>query len=156
MKPEMLKGFEPFNIGAGTRYLILGSFPSVKSLDGNFYYLHPQNKFYRIISQLFQEQFPVGIVDKKNLLIRCRIGLWDIISQCERSGSLDSAIKNYRVSDLKSISNIKSMKIGCTGKKSFELTRKYYQELNPTYLSSPSPANAKYFSMESWINYFGP
>ena len=64
-----LIGFAPFNVTENTKYLILGSFPSVKSLEGDFYYLHPQNKFYKLIANFFNEDYPQTISDKKNVLI---------------------------------------------------------------------------------------
>lgn len=147
---SILSGFEPFNLNDNTKYLILGSFPSVKSLEGSFYYLHPQNRFYKIISKYFNEEYPTTIEDKKSLLIRNRIALWDIIKSCRREGSLDQNIRDITVVDLLSIPNIENIKIGCSGKKSYELTKKHYPMLNVTYLSSPSPANAKYFDISSW------
>lgn len=151
MKPDdRLIGFEPFNIGPETRFLILGSFPSVKSLAGSFYYLHPRNRFYRIIAELFGKPFPETVEDKKKLLIDCHIGLWDIVDSCVRPGSLDSAIKDAVISDLRIIPGIEKIRLGCSGRKSFQLTSHHYPELNPYYLPSPSPANAKYFSIEPW------
>lgn len=150
----ILNGFEPFNLDSNTKYLILGSFPSVKSLEGSFYYLHPQNKFYQMIAKFFNEEFPVSIEDKKDIVIRNHIALWDIIKSCKREGSLDSAIKDITVVDLLTIPNIDKIKIGCTGKKSYELTKKHYPELDVTYLSSPSPANVKYFDMSTWEEFF--
>lgn len=111
-----LIGFAPFNVTENTKYLILGSFPSVKSLEGDFYYLHPQNKFYKLIANFFNEDYPQTISDKKNVLIRHNIALWDIVKSCKRDGSLDSNIKEIVVNDLYSIKNISDFRIGCTGK----------------------------------------
>lgn len=149
-----LVGFAPFNINENTKYLILGSFPSVKSLEGDFYYLHPQNRFYKLIAEFFNENYPKTIDDKKKLIIKNNIGLWDIVKSCQREGSLDSNIKDIVINDLYSINNIRNLKIGCTGKKSYELTKKYFPDLNIFYLSSPSPANVKYFDVQTWKIFF--
>lgn len=153
-KNNILNGFSPFNINKNTEYLILGSFPSVKSLEGDFYYLHPQNRFYKILAEIFEEQLPFSIEDKKAFLVKHNIGLWDIIKSCQREGSLDSNIKDIEINDLNNIDNIKQLKIGCTGKKSFELTKKYFPDLNVYYLSSPSSANVKYFDIDTWKIFF--
>lgn len=87
-------------------------------------------------------------------MIRHNIALWDIVKSCKRDGSLDSNIKEIVVNDLYSIKNISDFRIGCTGKKSYELTKKYFPNLNVFYLSSPSPANVKYFDIQTWKIFF--
>ncbi len=82
---------------AGT--LILGSMPSVESLNQGFYYAHPRNAFWRIVSQSFGEPFPKDIPERIALLERHDIALWDVLQSCERRGSLDSAIREPQPND---------------------------------------------------------
>ena len=67
--------------------LILGSFPSVKSREESFFYGHPQNRFWRVISAVFEEDTPSSIEEKKSLLLRHGVALWDVIASCEIVGS---------------------------------------------------------------------
>jgi len=84
--------FEPVT-PPGARVLILGSMPSVESLNQGFYYAHPRNAFWRILAQVFSEPFPEDIPGRIALLERHDIALWDVLQSCEREGSLDSAIR---------------------------------------------------------------
>lgn len=85
------------------RVLILGSMPSVESLNQGFYYAHPRNAFWRILAQVFGEPLPGGIPAKTDLLRRHGIALWDVLQSCERTGSLDSAIRQPEVNDFKGL-----------------------------------------------------
>ena len=95
----------PFNayVNSDSKILILGSFPSVKSRAQNFYYGHPQNRFWRVISAVFKCDEPVSIEEKKQLLYKNGIALWDVIASCEITGSSDSSIKNAKVNDVSKI-----------------------------------------------------
>ena len=73
--------------------LILGSMPSVASLQEGFYYGHPRNAFWRILAEIYHSPLPTDIEAKKALLIDNRIALWDSLNACRREGSLDSAIR---------------------------------------------------------------
>ena len=84
--------FEPV-APPGARVLILGSMPSVESLNQGFYYAHPRNAFWRILAEAFGEPFPADIPGRIALLERHGIALWDVLQSCEREGSLDSAIR---------------------------------------------------------------
>lgn len=81
------------------RVLILGSMPSVESLNQSFYYAHPRNAFWPMLSQILGEETPASIEDKKAMLIRHGIALWDTVESCERQGSLDSNIRGARAND---------------------------------------------------------
>ena len=134
-----------------SKVLILGSFPSVKSRENNFYYAHPQNQFFKILEVIFNEK----INDKKEFLLNHHIALWDVIKSCEIKGSSDSSIKNVKVNNVKYLidnSNIKV--IFTTGKKSYNLYNKYLFDkihINAIYLPSTSPIN-KSMSIEEKIN----
>ena len=83
-----------------SRILILGSFPSVKSREAKFFYHHPQNRFWKVLAALFQEEVPQTIEEKKTFLLRNHIALWDVIESCDIKGSSDSSITNVKVNDL--------------------------------------------------------
>ncbi len=81
------------------RVLVLGSMPSVESLNQGFYYAHPRNAFWRIMAEVFGEPFPADIPARVALLERHDIALWDVLESCERRGSLDSAIREPAAND---------------------------------------------------------
>ena len=134
-----------------SKVLILGSFPSVKSRKKNFYYAHPQNRFWKIMECLFNE----NINDKRQFLLDKKIALWDTIKECTIEGSSDSSIKDVIPNDINYILRYANIKcIFTIGNKSYELYNKYiYSTTNikALKLSSPSPANAK-MSLEKLVN----
>jgi len=83
--------------------LILGSMPSVESLNQSFYYAHPRNAFWPMMAQILGEEKPESIEHKKNLLIRHGIALWDTVESCQREGSLDSAIRSAKANDFETL-----------------------------------------------------
>ena len=126
--------------------LILGSIPSVKSREYNFYYAHPQNRFWKILSQLYNVTLTT-IESKETFLHDYHIALWDTIESCEITGSSDSSIKDIKVNNISELINKTNInKIYCTGKTSFNIYNKYiYSQTNikAINLPSPSPANAQ-------------
>lgn len=82
------------------RILILGSFPSVKSRENQFYYGHAQNRFWKVLAFVLRRREPVTAEEKTELLLSNRIALWDVIQSCEITGSADNSIKNVRANDL--------------------------------------------------------
>lgn len=134
-----------------SKVLILGSFPSVKSRKENFYYAHPQNRFWKIMECLFNE----NINDKRQFLLDKKIALWDTIKECTIEGSSDSSIKDVIPNNINYILRYANIKcIFTIGNKSYELYNKYiYSTTNikALKLSSPSPANAK-MSLEKLVN----
>ena len=131
-----------------SRILILGSLPSVKSREQMFFYGHPQNRFWKMISGVFKEAVPQTIEEKKAFMLKHNIALWDTIYSCDIIGSSDSSIKNVEPTDLKSIvDNSKIEKVICNGKTSGKYYEKYqmkYLGIKPDILPSTSPANATY------------
>lgn len=99
---ERIYGFAPV-FREDARLLILGSMPSVESLNHNFYYAHPRNCFWPMLAQILGEAAPSAIEDKKALLIRHGIALWDTVHSCLREGSLDSAIRSAEPNDFDSL-----------------------------------------------------
>jgi G:T/U mismatch-specific DNA glycosylase len=129
-----------------SRILILGSFPSVKSREGQFFYHHPQNRFWKVISAIFEEPLPVTMEDKRTMLLKNGIALWDVIQSCEITGSSDSSIRNVIANDLSVILNTaKIQRIYTNGNTAYTLYQKYiFQKtgIQSIRLLSTSPANA--------------
>lgn len=129
-----------------SKILVLGSFPSVKSRESGFYYGHPQNRFWKVISVIMGDKVPESTEQKKDLLIRNHIAVWDVIHSCEIEGSADSSIKNVVVNDISEILHkSKIKKIYTNGKKANELYKKYIfpeSQIEAICLPSTSPANA--------------
>ncbi len=129
-----------------SRILILGSFPSVKSREGEFFYHHPRNRFWNVISTVFGEDTPQTISDKKEFLIRNKVAVWDVIQSCEISGSSDSSIKNVVPNDLSIILDKADIKrIYTNGNAAHTYYQKYILPViqrECIKLPSTSPANA--------------
>ena len=92
-------GIEPV-YDARSRILILGSFPSVKSRETQFFYGHPQNRFWRVLAAVTGQEAPGSIPEKKEFLLQNRIALWDVIKSCEIEGSSDSSIRDVEPNDV--------------------------------------------------------
>lgn len=129
-----------------SQILILGSFPSVKSREEGFFYGHPQNRFWRVLSAVYKVETPVTIEEKKKFLLENHIAVWDVIQSCDIVGSSDSSIKNVVPNDLQKILDVASIdKIFVNGKKAEQLYKKYIQPeigRQAICLPSTSPANA--------------
>ena len=129
-----------------SRILILGSFPSVKSRETGFFYGHPQNRFWKVVSALFGEETPRTVEEKKDFLIRNRIALWDVLHSCEIRGSSDASIKNAVPNDLSVILGAADIKaIFTNGGTAYKYYVRYAlpstgRPADP--LPSTSPANA--------------
>ncbi len=139
-----------------TEVLILGSFPSIKSFENNFYYAHPRNQFWKILRAV--TEYPVNNRDQKIWLLKeCKFGLWDMIKSCQRDNSLDSSLEDEEMNDLDSFleehSSIK--KLAFTGKKSEALFHTHFSHLaiETVYLPSPSAAYAKMTFEEKVVQY---
>ena len=139
-----ISSFPPI-VSKNSKILILGSVPGIKSLEMQEYYAHPQNKFWRILFDLFEEDFTIDYADKINFLKRNGIAVWDVIDSCERKGSLDTRIKNENHHDvLQLLEDFPSIKaIFCNGQKSFKTLGKILPNNSkiPVFvLPSTSPA----------------
>lgn len=157
--------FHPFGplYDENSRVLILGSFPSVKSREMNFFYGHPQNRFWKVIAELYHRKPPADIAEKKELILKNGLALWDSIASCEISGSSDASIRNVRANDLNIIlDNSPIQKIYCNGKTSWQ---QYEKLIRPqtgreaVCLPSTSPANAQWTLpklVEAWSVILGP
>lgn len=148
--------FEPI-YNADSRVLILGTFPSVKSREQNFYYGHPQNRFWKVVAGLCNSPIPITIEEKKALLLKNNIAIWDVIQSCDIIGSSDTSIKNVVPADIPMLlKNSSITAIYGNGTKACQLYDKYILPKTnmPIYkLPSTSPANATFSLdklMESW------
>jgi len=126
--------------------LILGSFPSVKSREANFYYANPQNRFWKVLSAILKEESPKTDDAKRRMLLKHRIALWDVVYSCDILGSSDSSIQKVIPNDTHQlIAKTSITKLYANGARAMELYRKHCQSetgLPITLLPSTSPANA--------------
>ncbi len=137
--------------------LILGSFPSVRSREQRFFYGHPQNRFWKVLSAVYDNALPITIEEKKGFLISNHIAVWDVIASCEIEGSSDSTIKNVKENDLIPIlTSADIRRIYVNGRTAEKMFKKYTQKKihrECICLPSTSPANAAWNLerlIESW------
>ena len=137
--------FEPV-FDEDSKVLILGTFPSVKSREQNFYYGHPQNRFWKTLAGILAVPVPGSIDEKKEFLLSHHIALWDVIASCSIEGSSDSSIRDVVPNDLSRILSASSIQaIFCNGKTSWNYYKKYQEAVTgipAVSLPSTSPANA--------------
>ena len=134
-----------------SKILILGSFPSVKSRETQFFYGHPQNRFWRVISAILQEKCPETVEQKRRLLLRHHIAVWDVIKSCDIEGSSDGSIKNAVPNDFSVIfCHADIRQIFVNGRIAYQYFCKYNPKSSAVCLPSTSPANAA-FSLEELI-----
>ena len=126
-----------------SRVLILGTIPSPRSREFGFYYMHPQNRFWKMLCAVLNEKLPSDIEGRKLLCLKHGIALWDVLESCDISGAEDSSIKNAVPNDLRMIiDNCPIRAVFTTGKKAHALYGKHFTELIPDiWLPSTSPAN---------------
>lgn len=144
-------GFPPI-YNKESKLLILGSFPSVKSRQIQFYYGNKQNRFWRTVCGFFGEEIPQTLEGKVDFLYRRNIALWDMVTACEIEGSADATIQMEELADLSFIlpyANIQ--KILLNGSLAYELFMRQYAHLSNIAVKMPStsPANSR-FSAEIW------
>jgi len=151
-----ISSFSPL-IDVQSQIIILGSIPGVKSLEKQQYYAHPQNKFWKIIFELLNEEFTENYTQRIEVLKKHHIALWDVIDSCERKGSLDSEIKNEEANQIAELldkhPNVKA--IFCNGGKSYKNLQKLLgksYKLPIFLLPSTSPLHTVSFEkkLEEW------
>lgn len=142
---HIVHSFEPVYDKA-SEILILGTLPSVKSRENNFYYGHKQNRFWKVLATLLKEPIPDTIEEKKAMLLAHRIALWDVIQSCDIKGSSDSSIKNVQPTDIGMILEKTNItRIYANGNKAGQLYKRYQfpaTGIEAMVLPSTSPANA--------------
>ena len=135
--------------------LILGSFPSQKSREQMFFYGHPQNRFWRVLSAVFECDTPETVDQKREFILSHKIALWDVIASCEIEGSADSSIKNVVPNDFTEILNTADInQIFVNGKTAHKFYNKYIKDTlgrEAVCLPSTSPANAAW-SVEKLVS----
>ena len=137
--------FEPV-FDEESRILILGTLPSVKSREQQFYYGHKQNRFWKVLAAICGDPVPAEIDEKKEFLLKNHIAVWDVIASCTITGSSDSSIRDVTPNDLSVIlDHARIRQIFCNGTTSYNYYRKYQEPLtgiSAVRLPSTSPANA--------------
>lgn len=139
---------------ADSEILILGSFPSVKSREAMFFYGHPQNRFWRVVSAVYEDACPQTVPERRDFLLRHRIAAWDVIASCEITGSSDASIRSVRANDLGPILETAQIRqIFVNGRTAEALYRRHIEPVTgrpAICLPSTSPANAAW-SLERLI-----
>jgi hypoxanthine-DNA glycosylase len=129
-----------------SRILILGTFPSVKSREVQFYYGHPRNRFWKTLAALLQADFPQTVEEKIRFLKTHHIALWDTCAACDIDGSADATIRRTVPNDIRPILKTADIRaIFCGGKTAGRLYETHIYPLTgieATVLPSTSPANA--------------
>lgn len=128
-----------------SRVLILGTMPSPKSREVQFYYGHPQNRFWRVLAAVLGEEVPRSVPEKKAMLLRHRIALWDVLAECEITGASDSSIRNPVANDLSVVLDHAPVQAvfttGATAWKLYTRLQKPHTGIEAVRLPSTSPAN---------------
>lgn len=147
--------FEPI-YDSNSKVLILGTIPSPKSRLYGFYYSHPQNRFWKIMSGIFCQPLPCTKQQKIDFLYKNKIAMWDVLKSCDIKGADDSSIKNPVVNDIQIILSHANIKvIFTTGKKATDIYRKYCYistGIESIYLPSTSPANCRHYSYQDLLD----
>ena len=130
---------------SNSRILILGSFPSVKSREQNFFYGHPQNRFWKVLAKVLGEDIPVTIPQKKAMLKKHHVALWDVLESCTIVGASDTSIEDVVPNKIsRVVKGSKVTRIFCTGATAYRLYQKYCARdvgIDAVKLPSTSPAN---------------
>ncbi len=131
-----------------SRVLILGTMPSPKSREAQFYYAHPQNRFWPTMAKLLGEPLPGDREGRRALALRHGIAIWDVVKSCEIDGAADASIKNAVPNPLGLIFEAAEIRaVFTTGKKAYELYRRLclhtMTEREAICLPSTSPANRR-------------
>ena len=139
--------FGPF-YDKDSKVLILGSIPSPKSREQGFYYGHPQNRFWKVLADVLGEELPETVEQRKEMLARHHIALWDVLYSCEIKGASDTSIKDPVANDMNVILSEAGIRaIFTTGAKADELYKKMCYPIcgvSSIRLPSTSPANCGY------------
>ena len=145
-------GFEPIFNDKST-ILILGSFPSVKSREEQFYYGNKQNRFWKMLATAFNSDVPTTVEEKREMVLSHGLALWDMVNSCSIKGSMDADIKDYTVADLSKVLSVAPIKkILLNGGKAYEIFAKNYPHMLDIVkkLPSTSSANVRY-NQDLWL-----
>ena len=141
-----------------SRVLILGSFPSVKSREQQFFYGHPQNRFWRMLAAIYGEAAPETIEEKRLLVLSHGLALWDAVGRCSVAGSSDASIRDVEPVDIGIVLKIARIeRVLCNGRLAGDLYHRHLEDvtrLPAIVLPSTSPANAS-CSFERLVSLWG-
>lgn len=154
-KEDVKHSFAPI-VTENASVLILGSIPGDKSIAENEYYAHPQNRFWRLLAKLTDNEPACTYPEKLEILSSSGISLWDVAGKAVRKGSMDSSIKEYAVNDIdKLLTGNPSIKAvifnGKTAERFHDKNFSRRKDIEYMTMPSTSPANAAY-SMPKLIN----
>ena len=128
-----------------SQVLMLGSIPSPKSREMAFYYGHPQNRFWKVMAAVLGEDIPETIPQKKAMLKKHHIALWDVLDSCTIVGASDTSIEDPVINNIgELVKKSKVSRIYCTGATAYNLYKKFCANdvgIEATKLPSTSPAN---------------
>lgn len=146
--------FEPV-YDKNSRILILGTMPSPVSRKNGFYYTHPQNRFWKVLAAVFNEDEPLSVADKKSFVLRHRIALWDVLESCMMEGAGDSTIREPKANNLNLIfSKCRIAGVFTTGSQAYRLYMKLCSTdtgRDAVSLPSTSPANRWRWPFENLV-----
>ena len=129
-----------------SRVLVLGTFPSVQSRQNEFYYGHPRNRFWPVMAAVLKESVPTTIAEKKAMLLRHGVALWDVLEACAIRGSADVAIRDPKPNDIPALLHRYDIRrVYVNGRTAEALYRRFclpLTQLQAVALPSTSPANA--------------
>lgn len=141
--------FEPI-YDKNSKILILGSFPSVKSREANFYYSQPLNRFWRVLAKIHKQKEPKSVGQKRKFLLDNKIAIWDVVKECEIEGSSDASITNVELNDILTLLNkTKIKKVYLNGRTAYSLfvknlSEELSEDIKFELLPSTSSANAAF------------
>ena len=150
--------FEPV-CDSKAKILIVGTMASPKSRENGFYYTHPQNRFWKVLSLVLGQEIPLDIEGKKAFLRANHIALWDVLASCEIRNADDASITSPIANDMSVIFDRGKIRaVFATGKKAESLYRKYClqdnEEIELHYLPSTSPANQGNYSLDDLVEHY--
>lgn len=129
---------------AASEILILGSLPSVESVKRGFYYMHPENRFWKVLSRIYEEDaYHMSIEEKSLFILKHHLALYDIIYSCTIKNSSDSSITNPIFTNIKEVlRGMNTKKILLNGKTAYQIFIKQYPELKEIAICLPSTSSA--------------
>lgn len=127
-----------------SQILILGSLPSIVSVERGFYYMHPQNRFWKVLSKIFEEDsYSMSIEEKTRFVLRHHLALYDVVASCDIKNSSDASIENVVCTELTDILKEAPIKrILLNGNKAYTLFCKAYPNLMDIAICLPSTSSA--------------
>ena len=145
-----------------SRVLVLGTMPSPRSRTAGFYYMHGQNRFWPVIASLAGEALGYAndagskaVDERRALVLRHGIALWDVLASCDIRGAADTSIKNPVPNDFSTLLASSHIdRIYCTGQTAYKLYTKLCEEathIRAVCLPSTSSANRGRWSLDALI-----